>query len=205
MVTKGSKAMRALAIGALLISAFVFGASAAWAGWQDDASAYDQNRLSKLEEAKAKALSEASAGPDMATIHAVLDPAAESASAGALAGNWRCRTIKLGGMTTDVVYSWFRCRISDREGGLWFEKITGSQRVAGRLYPNESGGFVLLGAMSVGNEPPHRYSGSGASAGADATPDDAIGLLESTGGRSARIEFPYPVQESTFDVIELKR
>jgi hypothetical protein len=32
-----------------------------------------------------------------------------------------------------------------------------------------------------------------------------VGLLESTGRSSARIEFPYPVQESTFDIIELKR
>jgi hypothetical protein len=77
--------------------------------------------------------------------------------------------------------------------------------VAGRLYENESGGFVLLGATSVTGEPVHRYSGNGGSVGAGATPDDAIGLLESTGPGSARIEFPYPLQESTFDVIELRR
>ena len=141
----------------------------------------------------------------MGTIHAVLDPAPEAIGEGALAGRWRCRTIKLGGLTPDVVYSWFNCRISHRDGGLFFEKVTGSQRVAGVLYPREDGGYVLLGAASVGNEPPHRYSGNHESAGAEATPDDAVGVLSATGTNHARIEFPYPVQESTFDVIELKR
>ena len=64
---------------------------------------------------------------------------------------------------------------------------------------------MLLGALSVTGEPAHRYSGPNAAAGAQATPDDAIGLLSGIGAGHARIEFPYPVQESTFDVIELKR
>lgn len=189
----------------LLLAAFAGLASAAQAGWQDDASPYDVNRLSKLDEAKAKGLSEAQAGGDMTTIRAVLDPSPQGVSAAVLMGGWRCRTIKLGGLTPYVVYSWFRCRISDRGGALYFEKISGSQRIAGALYPYESGGYVLLGANSVKGEPPHRYSGNHASVGAQATPDDAIGLLVATGPGHARIEFPYPVQESTFDVIELKR
>ena len=189
----------------LLIAASLLAATAAQAGWQDHVSPYDANRLTKLEEAKQKALSEASAGPDMGTIHAVLDPQVVSVSADALRGSWRCRTIKIGGMTPDVVYSWFRCRIHENGDGLTFEKISGSQRLSGRLYPNESGGYVLLGAFSVKGEKAHIYSGNGASAGAMATPDDAAGVLEVTGSGSARIEFPYPVQESTFDVIELKR
>jgi hypothetical protein len=179
--------------------------SAAQAGWQEDATPFDVNRLSKLDESRAKGLSEAQAGADMGTIHAVLDPAPQAIGEGALAGKWRCRTIKLGGITPDVVYGWFACRISRRGGGLFFEKITGSQRIAGQLYPREEGGYVLLGALSVGNEPPHRYSGNHESAGAEATPDDAVGVLSATGSNHARIEFPYPVQESTFDVIELKR
>lgn len=191
--------------GLLFVAALMMLSSAAQAGWQEDATPFDQNRLAKLDEARAKGLAEAQAGPDMATIHAVLDPAPEAISEDALAGHWRCRTIKLGGLTPDVVYSWFNCRITHKDGGLFFEKFTGSQRIAGMLYPREDGGYVLLGATSVGNEPPHRYSGNHESAGAEATPDDAVGVLTSIGGNRARIEFPYPVQESTFDVIELKR
>ncbi len=189
----------------LLIATSLLAATAAQAGWQDRVSPYDANRLARLEEAKQKALSEASAGPDMGTIHAVLDPQGISVSADALKGSWRCRTIKIGGMTPDVVYSWFHCRIHENGDGLVFEKVSGSQRLSGELYPNESGGYVLLGAFAVKGEKAHIYSGNGASAGAMATPDDAVGLLEGTSEHSARIEFPYPVQESTFDVIELKR
>ncbi len=191
--------------GLLFGAALLTLSTAAQAGWQEDATPFDVNRISKLDESRAKGLAEAQAGSDIATIRAVLDPAPEAIGEGALAGKWRCRTIKLGGLTPDVVYSWFNCRISHRDGGLFFEKVTGSQRVAGMLYPREEGGYVLLGALSVGNEPPHRYSGNHESAGAEATPDDAVGVLSATGSNHARIEFPYPVQESTFDVIELKR
>jgi len=191
--------------GSFLIAALIAFSTVAQAGWRDEATPSDVGRISKLDESRAKGLAEAQAGSDMATIRAVLDPAPEAIGEGTLAGKWHCRTIKLGGLTPDVVYGWFNCRVSHRDGGLFFEKITGSQRVAGMLYPREEGGYVLLGATSVGNEPPHRYSGNHESAGAETTPDDAVGVLSAIGANRARIEFPYPVQESTFDVIELKR
>ena len=189
----------------LVACAIALSAGAAQAGWRETAGAFDQDRLSKLEESKAKAMGEAAAGPDMGAIHGVLDAAAMPTSDGALAGHWRCRTLKLGGMTPSVVYAWFNCRISDRGGHLYFQKLTGSQRTQGWLYPSGDGTFVYLGASSVGPEKPHTYSGNGATAGAGATPDDQIGVLSAIGDGRARIEMPYPVQESTFDVIELKR
>ncbi|HEY0105194.1 MAG TPA: DUF4893 domain-containing protein [Rhizomicrobium sp.] len=192
----------------LLGAAFaVLSATAASAGWQDVASQYDQQRLARLDEAKQKALSEAHAGAgsgDAAAIDSALGPASHAPSGGELIGSWRCRTIKLGGITPYVVYSWFNCRISQHGGGVFFEKTSGSQRTNGFLYPGE-GGLVYLGASSVIGEPPHSYSGSGASAGAAATPDDQIGILTMIGARHARLEMPFPVQESTLDVIELKR
>jgi hypothetical protein len=192
----------------LLILAFMLSAPVAQAGWQDDASAFDAGRLGKLSESRAKGISEAEQGApreDVAVIHSLLDAQPSQISAGALTGTWRCRTIKLGGMTPDVIYSWFKCRIGGRGEKLTFEKLTGSQRTYGTLYPDASGGYVYLGAASVADEPRHFYSGSSASVGAPGTPDDQIGLLLATGANSARIEFPYPVQESTFDVIELRR
>lgn len=171
---------------------------AAQAGWRDEASSFDQNRFAKLDESRAKGLAEAG---DVPAIRETFD--APAVSADSLGGTWRCRTLKLGGMTSYVVYSWFRCRISDRGGELVFEKLSGSQRMAGTLY-REGDGYVYLGASWVKGETAHRYSGNGASAGADATPDDQIGLLVATAG-GARLELPYPVQESTFDAIELRR
>ncbi len=179
--------------------------TAAFAGWREEASAYDARRLSQLQESKDKGLQQASAGRDMATIHEALDPRSNPMSESHALGSWRCRTIKLGGITPSVVYGWFNCRVSHRGGGLFFEKTSGSQRVSGYLYPDQSGGLVLLGANTVNGEPQRHYSGNGASVGAPATPDDAVGVMESIGPGHARIEFPYPVQESTFDVLELKR
>jgi hypothetical protein len=192
---------------ALATAVLTLGATAALAGWQDVASQFDQQRLARLGEAKQKALAEAHAGTgsgDASAIESALGPASHMPSAGELTGAWRCRTIKLGGITPYVVYSWFNCRIAARDGGLFFEKVSGSQHTAGFLYPGE-GGLVYLGASSVTGEPMHAYSGSGASAGAPATPDDQIGILTVIGAGHARLEMPYPLQESTYDVIELKR
>jgi len=182
-------------------------ATAANAGWHDEASQFDAQRLSRLDESRAKGLDEASRGAspsDLAAIDSVLHAQAASASPAALSGIWRCRTIKLGGVTPDVIYSWFRCRISERGGALFFEKLSGSQRTSGFLY-GEGGGYVYLGASYVTGEKPPHYSGNGVAVGAPATPDDQIGLLSLLADGRARLELPYPVQESTFDVIELKR
>ena len=192
---------------AFVASAFALCATAASAGWQDQATPFDQHRLASLDEAKQKGLSEAQGGTgsgDAGAIRSALEPTGHAPGAGEIAGSWRCRTIKLGGIAPYVVYSWFNCRISNRGGGLFLEKTSGSTRTSGYLYPGD-GGLVYLGAGYVNGEPPHAYSGNGASAGADATPDDQIGLLTMIGAGHARLEMPYPVQESTFDVLELKR
>lgn len=189
-------------------AAFAFSAQIAEAGWQDVASQFDVQRLSRLNEAKAKALEEAGRGAsanDLSIIHAVVDPALQSASVDALLGQWQCRTIKLGGIAPNVIYSWFRCRIAMKGGGPYLEKLTGTQLTNGYLYPDGNGSFVYLGASSVTGEPRHAYSGNGATAGVPVTPDDQIGLLSLIGSGHARIEFPYPLQESTMDVLELRR
>ena len=190
---------------------FALIATAANAGWRDEASQFDAQRLSRLDESRAKGLDGASRGAspsDLAAIDSVIHAQVTTASPSALTGVWRCRTIKLGGLTPDVIYSWFRCRISERGGALFFEKLSGSQRTSGFLY-SEGSGYVYLGASYVTAygppEKPPVYSGRGASAGAAATPDDQIGLLSLLADGRARLELPYPVQESTFDVLELKR
>lgn len=193
-----------------LLAAFLLIAPAA-AGWREDATARDMQRLEQLAEAKAKGLMEAgNATPsDLAAIRSILQAGVTPASPTNVTGNWRCRMMKLGGLTPAIVYSWFKCRITAKGGRLFFEKLTGSQRTSGYLYP-EGGSFVYLGAQYVGTgygptEKRPAYSGTGAAAGAVDTPDDQIGLLSLTTSGRARIEFPYPVQESVFDVLELKR
>ncbi len=199
--------MRALKVVVVAAGAALF-AGAANAGWQDTASQFDQQRLSRLDEARTKAMGEAEHGApagDLSIIHSLIDPAAQGTNIEALLGGWRCRTIKLGGVTPDVIYSWFRCRISLKGGHPYLEKLTGSQHTNGYLYPNGDGSFVYLGASSVTGEPRHAYSGNGATEGAPVTPDDQIGLLSQIGPGHLRMEMPYPLLESTMDVLELKR
>lgn len=176
----------------------------AFAGWQEQATAADQQRLARLEEARTQAMSEAQSGRDMGPINQALGAPSRSASAGAFSGTWRCRQLKLGGATPSIVYKWFTCRVSHRDGHLYFQKVSGTLKTQGWLYP-DGGTFVYLGASSAHGEPPHAYSGNGASLGASQTPDDQIGRLSMIGEGHARLEMPYPVQESTFDVIELRR
>jgi hypothetical protein len=189
--------MRGWKTKAFLVALALCAPAIASAGWHEEASSFDQGRLARIDEARAKGLSEAG---DVPAAREALDA---QASSGSVAGAYRCRTIKLGGMARAVVYSWFHCRVKAYAGGLMFEKTGGTQRMAGRLYA-EGDSYVYLGASWVKGEQPHHYSGSGASVGAQATPDDHIGRLTAT-SYGARLELPYPVQESTFDVIELRR
>jgi hypothetical protein len=194
-----------------LIGSALFLSSSATAGWRDEATPADVQRLEQLSQSRLKGLDEASAGnsSDLNAIRSILQAGTVPAAAGKLTGVWKCRTMKLGGLTPEIVYGWFKCRISQsHDGRIFFEKLSGSQRTSGYLYP-EGDGFVYLGASYVNyngvREKPPVYSGRGASVGAAATPDDQIGMLSLAYDGRARLELPSPVQESVFDVIELKR
>jgi hypothetical protein len=190
-----------------LVAVLIVCATPALAGWQDRASPYDAERLSHLDESRAKAMREAQGAPekDLAAVRAVLNRNSRAVPIASLKGTWRCRTIKLGGMAPVVIYNWFTCRIGEEHGHPYFEKQTGTQYFGGSLYPHESGGFVFLGGTNWSKDKQMLYSSGRASLGAETTPSDAVGLLSSIGPNEARIQFPYPAQESAFDVIELRR
>jgi hypothetical protein len=194
-----------VAIASALILAAV--PQSAVAGWRDQITPHDSERLSDLQHARQRGLAEAEHGRgtgDVRAIHETFTPAAHTVPERALMGAWRCRQMKLGGMTDYAVFNWFPCRISKVNGGIWFEK-QGTQRMAGYLYPQD-GMWVYLGAQSARGEPLHRYSGNGASVGASVNPDDQVGLLVGIGNNRLRIDLPSPAtQESDFDAIELER
>jgi len=58
------------------------------AGWQDEATSFDQSRLARMDEARAKAMSEAG------DIPAAREALGAPASGRSVAGSYRCRTIK---------------------------------------------------------------------------------------------------------------
>jgi hypothetical protein len=195
----------ALAICTLVLCALL---APAFAAWRDQVTDYDSGRLAHLEDARLAALHEAETRRgtgDFRILRETVTAESRSVPERALMGRWRCRQMKLGGMTGYEVYSWFPCTISRVNGGIWFEK-QGTQRMAGYLYPDDKGLWVYLGAQSAKGEPFHRYSGQAAFAGEDVALDDQVGALVGIGNNRLRIDLPSPAtRESDFDVIELTR
>ena len=183
--------------------AAIFISSNAFAGWQEDASPAEIDRLNHLPQIRDAAIADAKAG-DWRAVAPIMEPQTRTIPADVLTGNWRCRQIKLGLMSSTMVYDrWFTCSIRPYLGGLLLEKTDGTQRFAGILHP-EQGAWVYLGASNVRGEPRHRYSGASPGLGAQVTPDDQIGVLTGIGDDHLRLEIP-SVQESLLDVVEFRR
>jgi hypothetical protein len=177
------------------------------ADWKTTITAEDRDRLDRLAESirKGDATTAASnpAPADTKVLRAILDPPDRPVAFDRLAGNWRCRTVKVGNIL--VVYSWFKCRIAATADGLRLEKISGSQRLSGTLYTDGPTRLILLGAGTVNDDPPVPYSalaGEGAAVDPDA---DMVGVLTQLAPDRLRIVFPFPHYESIYDVMELKR
>lgn len=179
-------------------------------GWEDRITEFDRDRLSRLDEAVAKGMEMAAAEPfpagDYADLVNIMQATPVSVTAASLRGNWRCRTIKAGGpYLSFVVYGWFSCRISQTPDGLYFEKLSGSQRQTGYIYPRDETSWVLLAAPNEDHSgAPRPYSGPRGGI-TDPQLQDEPGILEALADGRLRIFFPWPVLESTFNVLELKR
>ena len=187
---------------------FALIASPAFAGWQDQASPADIDRLVQLPQIRQAAIADAQHGNsgrgDVHALARVMDADGHGIPANALMGNWRCRQMKLGRMTSYMVYDqWFACNIRPVNGGILLQKMNGSQRFIGFLYP-ENGAWVYVGASSARGEPYHNYSGRSPAIGAQVTPDDQVGLLTGIGNNHLRLEIP-AIQESLLDVVEFSR
>lgn len=170
--------------------------------WRSAATDEDRDRLREWREAWTEGLAQARAAGHEAEIGnagALLDPDAALPDPMPPAGDYDCRTIKIGsaqGLLAYVAYPSFRCRIRIDRDHVDFLKLTGSQRPIGRLYPDTPRRMVFLGTMQLGDEVrAYQY-------GIDRE-RDLIGALERIGERRWRLVFPYPHFESLVDVIEL--
>lgn len=114
-----------------------------------------------------------------------------------LRGPWRCRYLKLGKSAGLAIYDWFQCQISDDGGGWKIRKSSGSQRTSGRLYRLSAQQHVYLGALHYGYETEKRF-------GQDPSRDQIALVTRLADGRLL-LEFPAPVAESAFDILELAR
>lgn len=138
-------------------------------------------------------------GDEIAREGKLLDP--DSALGGPIPnGPYRCRVIKLGakseGMLDYVAYPYFQCRIEPKGNMQTFAKVTGSQRQAGLIFPNDQLHQVFLGTLMLADEArAMKY-------GVDPKRDIA-GYVERIGPSRWRMIMPDPAFESKIDVMEL--
>lgn len=156
----------------------------------------DGDRMSGFEAARIRGLGEAllSDSAEERAIASALYAPGDTPITTIPDGAYQCRTIKLGGLLPLTAYGYFNCAISG--DGTIIEKLTGSQRFKGDLLPSD-GGLFYWGALHYGDEEPFAY-------GADPERNQ-VGCLYKVDGKLVRyrLEMPFPLFESTHDVIEL--
>lgn len=160
----------------------------------------DVQRFSRFEENRKNAVYEGEQGGDPAdqpTLQKVLAGKPQPIADKEFPGEWRCRTLKLGGEPPLVIYNFFKCRIFEENGVLILQKTTGSQRTRGALYRIAGDRFAYVGAGTVNDDPVRAYG--------DAAKEDEVALLVKAAPGRLRLEFPAPHYESLFDIIELVR
>ena len=175
--------------------------------WRQVATEEDRSRVRHWRDAWVQALARANlanAG-EIAAGGPLFEPDNALAEVQPPAGDYICRTVKLGrapqggpaaGLLDYVEYPAFRCRVALEGGRLHFTKLTGSQRPAGILFPDNGRRMIFLGTLMLGDETRAlRYSRD--------RERDMIGIMERIGDRRWRLVFPRPNFESMLDVIEL--
>ena len=175
--------------------------------WQEQITEPDRKRLAGLWAAWTRALNQAMAGGNAAALAAAGPLAvADAANPGPLPvpGDYQCRTLKLGVRSdapplapalamSDAV----PCRISARGSLLWFEQLSGPQRIGGMLYPDDDR-QVFLGSKSLAGE--MRMMAYAADAARD-----QVGVLRALGPGRWRLELPWPNWQSNLEVIEISQ
>jgi hypothetical protein len=160
----------------------------------------DRQRMDKYAETRATAMAEARAGGEAKDLKVLSDlevKAPQSFSGFDMTGNWKCRTIKVGGLLPLIVYDWFKCKVTDDGSGWMLEKVSGSQRTKGRFFDDGERRLTYLGSLFIAGEPVKPY-GSG--------PDsDQFAFVFRTGPKAFRMEFPAPRYESKLDILEFRR
>ena len=201
----------------LTLAGAVHVAAAPSKNWQQSATAADRKRLARLWEAWTHALADiethgetpalqalgAVAVPDPDTMHANTADRLATPAKGPLpeAGAYACRTIRLGQQDGKTAAPRVQagevrpCRIKQQNGSLWFEQDNGASRLGGRLYA-DGDRMVFLGATALRGE-------MGMMPYAADSERNAIGALRALGPKHWRLELPWPVWQSTLDLVEI--
>jgi hypothetical protein len=171
--------------------------------WQQLATENDRNRLRDWRTSFVAALAAARKSGHSAEIDregALLAPDAALGGGPIPNGMYRCRVIKLGaqpdGMLDYVSYPGFTCRIRPSHGLQRLDKLSGSQRYVGIVFPNDQLRQVFLGTLVLGDETRALQYGQDEDR-------DIAGYVERIGSDRWRLVMPRPHFESQLDVMEL--
>ena len=172
-------------------------------GWRATATDADKERIRGWYNSWQTALTDARAkgfGADIDREGVLLQPMAALPNPHLPAGDYRCRTIKVGaqgrGGLSYIAYGWFRCRVAPEQGLSSLTKLSGSQRPAGLIFPDNLKRQIFLGTLELGDEKMAINYGSDRMR-------DMAGLVERIGDNRWRLVLPAPAYESMLDVIEL--
>ena len=105
----------------------------------------------------------------------------------------RVRSIQVNDMGI-FSYPYFACRFKRKDGKLFFEKISGSQRKSGYVYDNKPDSKVFLGGWSVNDEPQTTYDSD----------HSEPGMIYKTGINKIIMVFLAP-DEQSFEIYELTK
>jgi hypothetical protein len=141
---------------------------------------------------------------DVAALATALSGTPQVAFDQSLQGDWNCRTLKLGGITSLTVYTNFKCRFTIKQDGFEFEKLSGSQRTKGHISFRD-GRAVYVGMGYVADEVAPLYSDLPADFASGGRIQTNVAIFERVSDTRARLLFPSPAVESDFDILELTR
>ncbi len=170
----------------------------------------DRARLDGLDEAVGRALRQVLTLPgddaDRKAALSALSGPVVGVDPATLAGDWSCRTVKMGRTSPAVAYPPFACRIAVEGGVVTLEKRNGSQRLRGTVDARDGQQvFVGVGYIAGDNPPGYEALPPGDGAASDPQRVPVVGLLEMTGPDRGRLLMPSPVLESDLDLLEISR
>lgn len=119
---------------------------------QDALRPQEQLRLDRFEATAGDALLQAfqsGSADDLSALSRALSGTPQVAFDEGLAGDWSCRTMKLGGLPALVVYSPFKCRLTFQGNGYLFEKLSGSQRTTGVITLRDGRAVYALSLIHI--------------------------------------------------------
>jgi hypothetical protein len=164
--------------------------------WKSVATAEDQERLSRIDEAWSAGLAGARRFQrQIADEGSLLDPKAALPRGAPTPGPYLCRTLRLGGRPAFVAFKPFYCYVEAEGELLTMVKQTGSLRPAGRLWPDSDSRMVFLGAAGAGLKPAPPYA---------ADPErDTAGYMERVDAFRWRLVVPWPRNGAALEIYEL--